>query len=58
MRPQPYTRNHRQLSKAGGEVNLLREGPTNWFSSDKWSALKAYIQVALYTGFSRLYLGV
>jgi len=30
------------------ETVYLREEQTNWLSSMKWSALKTYIQVALY----------
>lgn len=49
LRPQSYTKTHRQLSKAGNR----RAGPpqdkhTKWWSSIKWTALTRYIQVTFY----------
>lgn len=48
-KPQPYTKNHRQLRNAESRRSrLLREERTNWLSNTKWSALRTYTQVTLY----------
>jgi hypothetical protein len=39
------------------DVAFGREEPMNWLSNAKCSALKTYIQVAVY-GLNRLYLGI
>lgn len=47
-RVQSYTKNFRQLRKAGSKRDVLpREEPTNWLSNAKWSVLKTYKYVAL-----------
>jgi hypothetical protein len=58
IRPHNTQRTKGSWRKLGArEVILPREGHTNWLSSAKWSALKTYIQLALY-GINRIYLGI
>jgi hypothetical protein len=43
-RPQPYTKNYRQLRNARVGVTVFpRDGALNWLFSTKWSDLKAHI---------------
>lgn len=58
IRPQPYTKNYKQLRNAEhGRKVFSKEEHSNWLSKAKWSVPRAYIQVKLYRR-SKLYLGI
>jgi hypothetical protein len=56
-RPEPYTKNHRQLNKPGsGRVSIPKVEHGHGLSTAKWSAFKWCIYVTY--ELSRLYLGI
>lgn len=47
---QPYTRNYQLLSRAGrGDMVLLQGRVNNLFQSNKWTSLRTYIPVTIWT---------
>lgn len=47
---QPYTKNYQHLSRAGrGDMVLLQGRANNLFQSNKWTSLRTYIPVTIWT---------
>lgn len=47
---QPYTKNYQHLSRAGrGDMVLLQGRVNNLFQSNKWTSLRTYISVTIWT---------